>query len=152
MSSERREDCHRGNGHHENEARAPEEESGENRWGEDVYSHRVPAGKRTYFFDVKTTRRGGDFFLTVTESRRVDETRYEKHKLFLFKEDFAKFLTALHDAVDFIRDECLPDHPFYDMPEAASELDVPHRDDAAAAALPELSCRKERHDRPSPAS
>jgi hypothetical protein len=68
---------------------------------EDVYSKAVRAGKRTYFFDVKSTR-GRDLFLTITESKKhthADGTaHYDKHKIFLYKEDFAKFLEGLQDA------------------------------------------------------
>lgn len=89
----------------------------QNRYRDEVYSRRVPAGKRTYFFDVKTTRSGEDFFLTITESKRVDENRYEKYKLFLYKEDFGKFVTALHDVVQHIVDERLPEYDFRNLPE-----------------------------------
>jgi len=69
---------------------------------EDVYSKAVRAGKRTYFFDVKTTR-GRDLFLTITESKKHTQedgsAHYEKHKIFLYKEDFDKFLDGLHDAI-----------------------------------------------------
>jgi len=65
---------------------------------EDIYSQAVRAGKRTYFFDVKATR-GNDYYLTITESKRKyndDGTfRYNKHKIFLYKEDFKKFSDAL---------------------------------------------------------
>ena len=84
----------------------------------DVYSLRIPAGKRTYFFDVKSTRSQEDFFLTITESKRVGEGRYEKHKLFLYKEDFGKFTQALHDVMEHIRTECLPGYEYDDMPDA----------------------------------
>lgn len=87
------------------------------RYRDEVYSKRVPAGKRTYFFDVKSTRSGEDFFVTITESKRVDDERYEKHKIFLYKEDFGKFLTAMHEVVDFIKTECLPGYEFRDIPE-----------------------------------
>ncbi|MDR1671652.1 MAG: PUR family DNA/RNA-binding protein [Alistipes sp.] len=74
--------------------------------GEDVYSKVVRAGKRTYFFDVKATR-SGDYYLTVTESRkRVDRNGsqvYEKNKIFLYKEDFAKFSDGLDDAVGYVK-------------------------------------------------
>lgn len=89
---------------------------------DEVFSRRVPAGKRTYFFDVKTTRSGEDFFLTITESKRTGEDHYEKHKLFLYKEDFGKFVSALHEAVSFVRNECLPDFDFHDLPNL-SEID-----------------------------
>lgn len=75
---------------------------------EDIFSRPVRAGKRTYFFDVKSTR-GDDFYLTITESkRRLDSNGkfiYEKHKLFLYKEDFAKFAEGLDDAIAFIKDK-----------------------------------------------
>lgn len=90
---------------------------GEGRYRDEIYSRRIPAGKRTYFFDVKSTRSGDDFFVTITESKRIDEGRYEKHKLFLYKEDFGKFLRAFHEVVGHIRDECLPDYDFEDLPE-----------------------------------
>ncbi len=68
---------------------------------EDVYSKAVRAGKRTYFFDVKSTR-GRDLFLTITESKKHTNedgsATYEKHKIFLYKEDFEKFMDGLKDA------------------------------------------------------
>lgn len=74
---------------------------------EDIYSKSVRAGKRTYFFDVKTTR-GNDLYLTITESKRRygDDGKfyYEKHKLFLYKEDFDKFADGLTDAVSKIKE------------------------------------------------
>ncbi len=73
---------------------------------DEVYSKSVRAGKRTYFFDVKSTKRN-DYYLTITESKkrmRPDGTfYYEKHKLFLYKEDFEKFAEGLNDVVQFIR-------------------------------------------------
>ncbi len=75
--------------------------------GEDVYSKVVRAGKRTYFFDVKATR-SGDYYLTVTESRKKtgrDGTPvFEKNKIFLYKEDFAKFADGLQTAVDYVKE------------------------------------------------
>jgi hypothetical protein len=84
---------------------------------DEVYSKRVLAGKRTYFFDVKSTRSGEDFFITITESKRVGEHRYEKHKIFLYKEDFGKFVTAMHDVIEHIKSELLPGYDFRDLPE-----------------------------------
>lgn len=91
------------------------------RYRDEIYSRRVPAGKRTYFFDVKTTRSGRDYFLTITESKKVGENRYEKHKLFLYKEDFGKFMSAMHEVVDYIREECLPDYEFRGLPEVLKQ-------------------------------
>ena len=101
-----------------------------NRYRGEVYSKRVPAGKRTYFFDIKTTRSGEDFFLTITESKRLDESRYEKHKIFLYKEDFGKFVAAMHEAVSFVKDECLPDYEFRGLPDVslAPQEGVPYSD------------------------
>lgn len=78
-----------------------------------VYSIRVRAGKRrTYFFDVRTTR-ANDYFLTITESkRRFDEDGYERHKIFLYKEDFNKFKDALDEATNYVKTELLPDYDF----------------------------------------
>jgi hypothetical protein len=84
---------------------------------DEVYSNRVLAGKRTYFFDVKATRSGEDFFITITESKRVGDGRYEKHKVFLYKEDFGKFVNALHDVVNHIKQERLPGYDFRGLPE-----------------------------------
>lgn len=79
----------------------------------DVYSKRVKAGKRTYFFDVKSTR-GSDFYLTITESKkrfRDNGFFYEKHKIFLYKEDFGKFIESLEEAIAKIK-ELMPDYDF----------------------------------------
>jgi hypothetical protein len=92
-------------------------EPGGARYRDEVFSKRVPAGKRTYFFDVKSTRSGEDYFVTITESKRVDEGRYEKHKIFLYKEDFGKFILALHQVIEHIRDERLQGYEFEDLPD-----------------------------------
>lgn len=78
-----------------------------------VYSKRIKAGKRrTYFFDVRATR-GNDFFLTITESRkRFNDDGYDRHKVFLYKEDFNKFLRGLNEAVDYVKTELMPDFDF----------------------------------------
>lgn len=102
------------------------------KYRDEIFSKRVPAGKRTYFFDVKTTRSGKDFFLTITESKKIDENRYEKHKLYLYKEDFGKFVSAMHEAVRYIRDECLPDYEFRGLPNISlpkEELDEAYSGD-----------------------
>lgn len=73
---------------------------------EEIYSKAIKAGKRTYFLDVKATRRN-DFYLTITESKkrfnRDGRYFFEKHKVFLYREDFAKFLDGLTEVMDFIR-------------------------------------------------
>jgi hypothetical protein len=80
----------------------------------EIFSERVRAGKRTYFFDVKATR-SNDYYLTITESKRQykdDGYTYEKHKIFLYKEDFNKFLKALNTTVDHVKEELLPEVDF----------------------------------------
>lgn len=73
---------------------------------EEIFSNAVRAGRRTYFFDVKQTRKG-DLYLTMTESKKVFDKEgtfhFEKHKLFLYKEDFEKFAEALTESVDYVR-------------------------------------------------
>jgi hypothetical protein len=73
----------------------------------DLFSKSVRAGKRTYFFDVKSTR-GNDHYLTITESKKRFGTdgkfTYEKHKIFLYKEDFEKFIEGLNEAVTHIKE------------------------------------------------
>lgn len=78
-----------------------------------VYSKRVKAGKRrTYFFDVRSTR-SNDYYLTITESKkRSDDETYERHKIFIYKEDFVKFVNAMQETVDYIKTELLPDYDF----------------------------------------
>ncbi len=74
---------------------------------ENCFSKRVRAGKRTYFFDVKATKSARDFYLIITESRKMSEEKYEKHKLFLYKEDFKKFSEALQETITHIESELL---------------------------------------------
>lgn len=87
---------------------------------DEVYSKVVRAGKRTYFFDVKATK-GKDLYITVTESKKSfsdGKEYYQKHKIFLYKEDFEKFAEGLTDAVNKIKD--LQDSGEY--PAAAEEV------------------------------
>ena len=80
---------------------------------ESVYSQRIRAGKRrTYFFDVRETR-GNDYYLTITESRKkFNEDGYDRHKIFLYKEDFNKFLKGMTEAIDYVKTELMPDFDF----------------------------------------
>jgi len=80
---------------------------------ESIYSKRLRAGKRrTYFFDIRATK-GNDYYLTITESRkRFDDNGYDRHKVFLYKEDFNKFIKALNEAVDYVKTELMPDFDF----------------------------------------
>ena len=75
----------------------------ENREREEVFSKKVRAGKRTYFFDVKATR-SNDYYITVTESKkRLEDGVFIKHKIFLYKEDFEKFAEGLRETVEYIK-------------------------------------------------
>ncbi len=92
---------------------------------EKIYSKRVRAGKRTYFFDVRSTR-SNDYYLTITESRRHpqgDGFTYEKHKIFLYKEDFNKFIEALQESVNHVKTELIPEFDFTQYDAKAEELD-----------------------------
>jgi hypothetical protein len=93
---------------------------------DEIFSKKVKAGKRTYFFDVKSTR-SNDYYLTITESKRKmkdDSFFYEKHKIFLYKEDFAKFMEALQNSVDHVKNDLMPDFDF-------SQFDVDPNDDSS---------------------
>jgi len=98
------------------------EENKENGKNE-IYSQRVRAGKRTYFFDVKSTR-SNDYYLTITESKRRYKEEgyyYEKHKIFLYKEDFNKFIDALKETIDHVKTELLPEYDFSQLPSSNVE-------------------------------
>ena len=100
----------------------------ENNEKAEIYSQRVRAGKRTYFFDVKSTR-SNDFYVTITESKRKfkdDSFSYEKHKIFLYKEDFAKFMEALQGTIDHVKSELLTEEAL-----AALENPVVEKEEAS---------------------
>jgi len=80
---------------------------------ESVYSNKVRAGKRrTYFFDVRRTK-GNDYYLTLTEStKKFNGDGYERHKLFLYKEDFNRFLAGLEDTINHVKTELMPDYDY----------------------------------------
>src|SRR5687767_6356612 len=104
---------------------------------ESVYSKRIRAGKRrTYFFDVRATR-GNDYYITITESRKkFNEDGYDRHKIFLYKEDFNKFLKALTEAVDYVKTELMPDFDFdaYNH-DQAPELETEQEDTVPEVAI-----------------
>jgi hypothetical protein len=93
----------------------------EKKINEEIFTKVVRAGKRTYFFDVKATRMD-DYYLTITESKKrlgkEGKVFYEKHKIFLYKEDFEKFTEGLKDAVTYIdngKDELITSQPSSDV-------------------------------------
>ena len=95
----------------------------ENNEKAEIYSQRIRAGKRTYFFDVKSTR-SNDFYLTITESKRKfnnDTYSYEKHKIFLYKEDFAKFMEALQGTIDHVKTNLLSEEDLAEMERMQNE-------------------------------
>jgi hypothetical protein len=109
---------------------------------ESVYSKRIRAGKRrTYFFDVRATR-SNDYFLTITESRkRFNDNGYDRHKIFLYKEDFNKFIKALTEAVDYVKTDLMPDFDFdafnHDNYEENGGNGVAHSEDGVSAPVAE---------------
>ncbi|MGA9121636.1 MAG: DUF3276 family protein [Bacteroidota bacterium] len=78
-----------------------------NGYKDEIFTKRVRAGKRTYFFDVKATKSEKDFYITITESKRVGDDEYEKHKIFLYKEDFEKFREALDETVEHVQSQLI---------------------------------------------
>jgi len=109
-----------------------------------VYSKTIRAGRRrTYFFDVRTTR-GNDYFITITESKkRFHEDGYDRHKVFLYKEDFNKFMNALNEVVNHVKTDLLPEYDFDEFSrtyeEGAEHFDEHEgeRKESAADAKPE---------------
>ena len=80
---------------------------------ESIYSNRVRAGRRrTYFFDVRRTK-GDDYYITLTEStRKFNGDGYSRHKIFLYKEDFNRFMEGLQGAVDHVKQDLMPDYDY----------------------------------------
>ncbi len=89
----------------------------ENRGGNDrpsdeiTFSKKVRAGKRTYFFDVKPTR-ASDYFICISESKKTFDGQFQKNKIFLYKEDFNKFMEAMNETVTHVKKELMPDYNF----------------------------------------
>ena len=108
-------------------------EKNENLEREEIFSKAVRAGKRTYFFDVKSTRKN-DYYLTITERKRRYEQdgsfQVEKHKIFLYKEDFEKFAEGLNEVVEFIKSNNigLPDES-YEKEEAFTKVEFEDLDE-----------------------
>lgn len=88
---------------------------------EEVFSKKVRAGKRTYFFDVKMTR-GDDYYITITESKkRFEDGGYVKHKIFLYKEDFNKFAEAFTETVNYVKSDLMPEYDFDEFTRKSQE-------------------------------
>ncbi len=88
-------------------------ENNQNRRDEEIFGVKVRAGrKRTYFFDVKPTKQG-DYYICITESkRRFDDSGYDRHKIYIYKEDFNKFQTGLDETINYVKTELLPEFDF----------------------------------------
>ena len=112
---------------------APRKEGEE--YGDQVLSKTVKAGRRTYFFDVRATR-ADDYFITITESRKLVDadgrTSYDRHKIFLYKEDFDKFAAGLLEAIQF--------YPHLQTRERRRA--GAHRREGVGAALPRIMVRQ----------
>ena len=102
---------------------------------ESVFSKKVRAGRRrTYFFDVRRTK-GDDYYLTLTEStRRINGDGYERHKIFLYKEDFNRFQNGLSEAVNHIKTELMPDYDYEEFDRREVEWEAKRAAEAEAEA------------------
>lgn len=93
-----------------------------------VYSNKVRAGKRrTYFFDVRQTK-GDDFYVTLTEStKRFNDDGFERHKIFLYKEDFNRFIEGLQDVIDHVKNDLMPDYDYDEFTRRHQEYEANRR-------------------------
>lgn len=110
------------------------ENEGNNSRFESVYSTKVRAGKRrTYFFDVRRTK-GEDFYITLTEStRKFDGQGYERHKIFLYKEDFNRFQNSLNETIDYVKTELMPDYDYEQYERRQAEWEAQQAEEAKNA-------------------
>jgi Protein of unknown function (DUF3276) len=91
---------------------------------ESVYSKKVRAGKRrTYFFDVRRTK-GEDYYLTLTESSRRMDGGYERHKIFLYKEDLNRFVATLEETINYIKTELMPQYDYDEFTRRQEEYEA----------------------------
>jgi hypothetical protein len=99
---------------------------------ESVYSTKLRAGRRrTYFFDVRKTK-GGDFYITLTEStKKFNGDGYDRHKIFLYKEDFNRFMNSLNDTVDHVKNDLMPDYDYEQYERRQEEWEAKMAEEAA---------------------
>ena len=96
---------------------------------ESVYSKKVRAGKRrTYFFDVRRTK-GEDYYLTLTESSRRMDGGYERHKIFLYKEDFNRFIESLEETINYIKTDLMPQYDYDEFTRRQEEYEARIREE-----------------------
>lgn len=114
---------------------------------ESVYSKKVRAGKRrTYFFDVRKTK-GDDFYLTLTEStKKFQGNGYERHKIFLYKEDFNRFEDSLKETLDHIRTELMPDYDYEEYTRRHEEWEAKKAEMVASGEWEERGPRSRNND------
>ncbi len=107
---------------------------------ESVFSKKVRAGKRrTYFFDVRQTK-GEDYYLTLTEStKKFNSDGYERHKIFLYKEDFNRFMSGLEETLNHIKTELMPDYDYDEYTRRHEEWEAKRAAEAAEAAAAEAA-------------
>jgi hypothetical protein len=107
---------------------------------ESIYSKKVRAGRRrTYFFDVRRTK-GDDFYLTLTEStRRFNDDGYERHKIFLYKEDFNRFLANLEDVINHVKTELMPEYDYDEFTRRQEEWEQRQAEENGTSDDPEAS-------------
>ncbi len=98
---------------------------------ESVFSRKVRAGKRrTYFFDVRQTK-GNDFYVTLTEStRKFEDGGYERHKIFLYKEDFNRFINSLQETIDHVKNELMPEYDYDEFTRRQEEYEARRKAEA----------------------
>jgi len=94
-----------------------------------VYTSKVRAGKRrTYFFDVKKTK-GDDYYISLTEStKKFNSDGYERHKIFLYKEDFNRFIAQLQETIDYVKKELLPDFDYDQVERRQAEWEATQKE------------------------
>lgn len=108
---------------------------GENEYQDntEIFSKALRAGRRTYFFDVRTTK-AGDYYLTITESKKFSQesgvNEYKKHKIYLYKEDFESFKSFFEEATDFILkekgQEVISERHIKDYKKTPDDIDAEH--------------------------
>lgn len=99
-----------------------------------AYSKKVKAGRRrTYFFDVRKTK-GDDYYLTLTEStKRFNGDGYERHKIFLYKEDFNRFIATLEDVINYVKTELMPHYDYDEFTRRQEEWEAREAEENGSA-------------------
>jgi len=112
---------------------------------ESVYTSKVRAGKRrTYFFDVRKTK-GEDYYITLTEStKRFNGQGYDRHKIFLYKEDFNRFHNGLMEVINHVKTELMPDFDYEQYERRQAEWERQNAEAAAAAKIEESTPKEDK--------